>query len=412
MKCGRVRARWRPALVATFAMLAAGLAGLANPASAAPFEGTFENPPLTNTQLGYDTYSTTNPNFGPWTVTAGDIEHGTKPAGTTCHNQQCVDLNGSYQGAIAQTFDTPEGANCQVSFRMSRHIQLASLSATLTATINNVTQGTFTHNLPGMTASDARWELKSFSFVAGAGPTTQLGFRSSMPGARGPQIDTVSVNCRETGVLKVCKVAGPQVPVGQGFTFKVNNTASVAVPAGPAPGGYCTKAGRYPLGSNVTITEAAVTGTTVTSISVSPPNRLVGTPNLGTRTVTATMGSGVTEVTFTNARGETGWIEVCKEYKDPAMLKPAPMFHFDVPGVPGGVDVPAGACSPALQVPAGSITVTETLGSGSALTGCSTIPSTALLGCATNTGKADVKVAAGGPSTQTILTFVNVPRET
>jgi len=185
----KIRGQWM--LVAVLATLVTGVGLFAQPASGAHFEGTFENPPV----VGWTTYSEGTP-FGPWTVTAGDVDHGPTPAGTTCQGSagQCVDLNGSVPGAISQVFDTRVGGACQVWFWMSRHVQQAT-QATLVPSVDSVDLAAVTHNLPGVARNDGKWEQKTFSFVA-AGPTTTLGFRSTTSGAAGPQIDNVSVGCR------------------------------------------------------------------------------------------------------------------------------------------------------------------------------------------------------------------------
>jgi len=70
-----------------------------------------------------------------------------------------------------------------------------------------------------------------------------------------------------------------------------------------------------------------------------------------------TAGSGVTEVTFTNQRkndGRTGYLEICKAGDVKGN------FTFTVsPGGLGPFTVPAGACSPAIQVFAGNVTINE-----------------------------------------------------
>jgi hypothetical protein len=102
------------------------------------------------------------------------------------------------------------------------------------------------------------------------------------------------------GYLKVCKVAGSGVTVGTSFTFTAGSK-TVAVPAGPAPGGYCVVAGQFAFG-NVTVTEAAKTGVHVSSITAAPSGRLTSS-DTSTRTAVVNVGSGVTDVTFTNTSG-------------------------------------------------------------------------------------------------------------
>jgi hypothetical protein len=58
-----------------------------------------------------------------------------------------------------------------------------------------------------------------------------------------------------SGLLKVCKVAGPGVTVGTPFTFTASDSTGSSilpqippVPAGPAPGGTCVLGPSLPVG--------------------------------------------------------------------------------------------------------------------------------------------------------------------
>jgi hypothetical protein len=119
-------------------------------------------------------------------------------------------------------------------------------------------------------------------------------------------------NDGQTGQLKICKVAGPGIEVGQSFNFTASaksaagapSTTKYSVEAGPGPQGYCTLAGTYPVGTQVTVKETLPKGD-YTSIKVQPPS------NAGAQTassVAVTIGQGVTEVTFTNTTTKPGFI--------------------------------------------------------------------------------------------------------
>ncbi len=103
-----------------------------------------------------------------------------------------------------------------------------------------------------------------------------------------------------TGAVKVCKVAGAGVPVGTRIRFTVNGHA-ITVPAGPSPGGYCVLAGRFPLNTQVSIAEQIPADEHVSAISVSPMARRVSV-NTGAGRTVITVGSGFTDVTFTDIR--------------------------------------------------------------------------------------------------------------
>ena len=207
--------------------------------------------------------------------------------------------------------------------------------------------------------------------------------------------------------VKICKVAGPNVAVGTPFSFVVDGGTPVAVPAGPAPGGFCALVpGVMPIGEDVTVDEQPVAGTHVTGIVVAPVADLVSADVPGAQAVVHTS-PGVTEVTFTNARGATGWVEICKKLDKPSPGATAP-FQFTIPGTSVGIlSVPVGACSPAIEVPAGQVTVTELSPTSSALVGCATQNPAQLVACSLTARTATVSVVAGDVSHETILTMTN-----
>lgn len=203
----------------------------------------------------------------------------------------------------------------------------------------------------------------------------------------------------ERGTLKICKVAGPGVPVNTLFTFNAGGT-TVSIPAGPAPGGYCKVVASYVVGSKVGVMETVPSGVHVAQIAVGPPDRIVGAPNLGAGTVLVAIGKGVTEVTFTNAR--TGFIEICKQARGPGVTGSS---QFSFAGQTQ--TVPVGSCGPATEVPVGTLTITETFQAGTALVACATLPAADLVSCDLPSQSAKVKVKPGDVSTQTVVTFTN-----
>lgn len=217
--------------------------------------------------------------------------------------------------------------------------------------------------------------------------------------------DTGTVLTPSGATVKLCKVAGPNVAVGTPYTFTVDGGSPVTVPAGPAPGGYCAVVPEvFGVDDQLTVHENPVSGTHVTGAVVSPASQLVST-DLAAGDVVFRTNTGVTEVTFTNAKGPTGWLEICKKLSAPTA---APPFLFTVPGTSvGTISVPAGACSPAFEVPSGQVTVTELGSAGYALLGCATLPAPKLVTCNTTARTATVSVTAGGLATETIVTFTN-----
>lgn len=125
----------------------------------------------------------------------------------------------------------------------------------------------------------------------------------------------VNTPATNTGQLKICKVAGPGVPVGQNFTINAGGV-NYTVPAGPASlGGYCVVDGTFPIGTAVTVQENPPAPYQVLNITVNPPNRAIGVPVLanGNGGAMVTIGSGFTEVTVTNIGSTpTGQLKICK----------------------------------------------------------------------------------------------------
>lgn len=204
------------------------------------------------------------------------------------------------------------------------------------------------------------------------------------------------------GILKVCKVAGTGIKVGTPFNVTISTSTShgvLSVPAGPAPGGTCMIGPTYPVGTQVAVTETPIPGNIVSSIGVAPPGQLVST-NLAGGGATVIIGSGVTEVTFTDQR--TGFLEICKAGRATGD------FRFTVdPGALGPFVVPAGACSPAIEVAAGPVTITELPTRGAVMADCSTIPASQQGLCTPPTSK--VTVVPGDVSTMTIAIVTNRP---
>jgi len=187
-----------------------------------------------------------------------------------------------------------------------------------------------------------------------------------------------------TGQLKICKVAGPGVALGQNFVITANER-SYTVPAGPASqGGYCIVDGTFAIGTQVTVQEMPPFPYGVLGIAVNPPSRSAGAPVVanGNGQATVTIGSGFTEVVFTNI-GSTpsGQLKVCKiagsgvpigtnfGFSVLSATAPGSIQIVTVPAGPaeqGGYCVIAGAFQPGTRT-----TVTELPASGYAVTGIS-----------------------------------------
>jgi hypothetical protein len=231
------------------------------------------------------------------------------------------------------------------------------------------------------------------------------------------------------GQLKVCKSAGAGVTVGQVFTINVNNT-SYSVPAGPSDGGYCVLAGQFPLNAEVTVQEVIPAGYHVSNIEIKPDRALSKDAKLGK--VIVEIGSGVTEVIFTNrlsslptqTPGPTntptatprcapnctptptptpkGRLQICKE-ADGAGVSGYFRFNF----ANKSKSIPVGACSSLITVEAGSLTIVEEAQAGYSVTDVYTIPANRLISKNLSGRSATVTIVQGNASSQTIVVFRN-----
>ena len=245
--------------------------------------------------------------------------------------------------------------------------------------------------------------------------TMQSGWTNTLPGGQTPSIEinlyestTQTVlfgnhQAQDTGILKICKVAGDGVEIGTPFDFDVtsggNSSTVGGVPAGPAPGGYCQIAGSYPIGSQVQVDEAAQDGFQVTGIGFSNPSAEVPSlTHVDQGQAGVTIQPGVTEVTFTNI-GTTGYIEICKagDVKGD--------FTFTVEGQDH--TVPAGACTPAIKVKAGKVVIHEHPTAGTAMAGCAIYPSGRSIACNPAGWTATAEAKGGGLPNETIVTITN-----
>jgi hypothetical protein len=255
-------------------------------------------------------------------------------------------------------------------------------------------------DLSGWHCSVHEWfDTWDSSFTPFAIVTDLVGVAPNFTALDGTQGNPYILVRRGSGLLKVCKVAGAGVAVSTPITFTAGGTP-LTVPAGPGPGGFCVVGPALSQGSTATVAEAVPPDIRVSSISVAPPDRVVGTPDLEGGSVVVSIGSGVTEVTFTNEA--LGFLEICKRGNTIGNST------FTVnPGGLGPFVVPAGACSPPVQVRAGTVVITELPAPRTVLVGCETIPSSRQSACNLGARTSTVTVVAGDVSTQTVAVFTN-----
>ena len=102
--------------------------------------------------------------------------------------------------------------------------------------------------------------------------------------------------------MKVCKIAGPGVPVGTLFTFTVSGLPTFQIEAGPADqGGFCEVVGTIPVNTPVLVTEHLMPTSPYKVLTITVACNAC-TYFIQSPIVTTTIGAGITEVDFTNIK--------------------------------------------------------------------------------------------------------------
>jgi hypothetical protein len=170
-----------------------------------------------------------------------------------------------------------------------------------------------------------------------------------------------------TGQVRVCKTAGTGVAPGGKFNFVVAGTSYAVLAGGPC----VTAPTFFAVGTAVTVAEAPSSGTRLEAVSVNPGDRQLGSADLDGRTVSVTIGTGVTEVNFTNIAGGLGLLKVCKVAG--AGVATGANFTFVAAGA--NFTVPAGYCANRGMLPVGTaVTITELVSSATVASAISVLP--------------------------------------
>jgi hypothetical protein len=203
-----------------------------------------------------------------------------------------------------------------------------------------------------------------------------------------------------TGTLVICKVGGTGVAAGTSFSFTAAGQ-NQTVAAGAAPNGTCGSALTLGAGT-ATVTEAAVTGVVVSSITGTPAPTNVNLAG-GSASILITKGQE-SRITFTNTAATTGTLVICKI--GGTGVTAGTHFTFTAGNQTQVVDAgaaPNGTCGAALTFPVGSVNVAETAATNttvSAITGTPVAPTNINLG----SRSATVQINAGA---ETRITFTN-----
>jgi hypothetical protein len=210
--------------------------------------------------------------------------------------------------------------------------------------------------------------------------------------------------------LKVCKAAGNLSPslIGKLFSFTENGGSAFSVTAGTVAAPSCGPVQPYQLGTLVNVAELATPGTHVSSIAVSDGRG--SNTNTAARTVTATVGSGVTIVTYTNDVDppvQNGYVEVCKSAGDAYVYGSFTFTITDSTGLVSTQPVLVNQCTSQVKVAAGNVTIAEAAHAPYFVSEIDVFPSGRVVTSNLSNQTITVTVPVGDTSNETLVNFVN-----
>ncbi len=161
-------------------------------------DGSFETPVVAS--FTFQRFPT-GAHMGPWTVTRGDVDLSGKGFWQTADGNQSLDLDGSVQGTVEQTFATVPLFKYEVSFALAGNPVAAPTVKTGQALVDGQVAQSFSFDTTGKTEANMGYVRREFTFVA-TGDATTLAFSSTtVPSGYGPVIDDVEV---ESCLIIVC----------------------------------------------------------------------------------------------------------------------------------------------------------------------------------------------------------------
>jgi choice-of-anchor C domain-containing protein len=186
-------------LLAAMTALAISTATPAAGASPQPFsDGSFEQP-----QVAPYTFQRfpAGAHLGPWTVTRGDVDLSGKGFWQTADGNQSLDLDGSVQGTVAQTFATQPLVSYEVSFALAGNPVAAPAVKTGQVLVNGRVAQNFSFDTTGKTKANMGYVQRRFTFLATDTSATLAFASTTTPSGYGPVIDNVEV---ESCLIIVC----------------------------------------------------------------------------------------------------------------------------------------------------------------------------------------------------------------
>lgn len=179
--------------------LAISAAGPAAGADAKPFsDGSFETPVVAS--FTFQRFPA-GAHLGPWTVTRGDVDLSGEGFWQTADGNQSLDLDGSVQGTVEQTFATVPLFAYEVSFALAGNPVAAPTVKTGQAVVNGRVAQNFSFDTTGKTEANMGYVRREFTFLATSDETTLAFSSTTVPSGYGPVIDDVEV---ESCLIIVC----------------------------------------------------------------------------------------------------------------------------------------------------------------------------------------------------------------
>lgn len=211
--------------------------------------------------------------------------------------------------------------------------------------------------------------------------------------------EVIETFVNSTSRLKICKIAGASSLNGTVYSFTVGGNTYTAV-AEPFPGSCVLIPTPYPGGTVLNIHETAVPGTAVSAINVTDNRAVPGSTDLNGGNVSVTLGSGETDVFYTNVPAAPGLLKVCKNAGTGVTV--GQVFKFTIGGQT--LSVPAGFCAIAGSFPLSATeTITETPTTGLSVIGEAVDPSADFVSDSLSAGTITATISAG----VTEVTFTN-----
>jgi choice-of-anchor C domain-containing protein len=172
------------------AISAAGPAAGAAPQPQRFSDGSFEQPVVAP---GTAQRIPAGADIGSWTVTRGDVDLSGEGYWQTADGNQSLDLDGSVQGSVAQSFTTVPLVTYEVSFALAGNPVAAPAVKTGQVLVNGLVAQSFSFDTTGKTETNMGYVQRRFIFLATSTSTTLAFSSTTTPAGYGPVIDNVKV---------------------------------------------------------------------------------------------------------------------------------------------------------------------------------------------------------------------------